>query len=76
MGSGESYHYWKQSMKKLKEKWIAFTTGMIHTIAENEMKITREEFDKQLETRARRPSDFTRSTLQAGGRGTIQDTKA
>ena len=67
---------WKQSIEKLKEKWTAFTTEIIRTIAEEEMKISREEFDKQLEARARQRSQFKRSPLRAGGRGTLLNTNA
>jgi hypothetical protein len=37
-------------VEKLKEKWSAFTSGIIRAIAEEEMKISREEFDKQIGT--------------------------
>jgi hypothetical protein len=43
--------YWKQSIDKLQEKWTAFTRVTIRAIAEEEMKISREEFDKQVGTR-------------------------
>jgi hypothetical protein len=42
---------WKQSIDKLKEKWTAFTRAIIRAIAQEEMKISREEFDKQIGTR-------------------------
>jgi hypothetical protein len=45
------FRYWKQSIDKLKEKWTAFTKATIRAIAEEEMKISREEFDKQIGTR-------------------------
>jgi hypothetical protein len=44
MRKGQGYSYWKQSVEKLKEKWSTFTRGIIRTIAEEEMKISREEF--------------------------------
>jgi hypothetical protein len=44
------FGYWKQSMDKLKEKWSAFTRAAIRAIAEEEMKISREEIDKQIGT--------------------------
>jgi hypothetical protein len=47
------FGYWKQSIEKLKEKWTAFTRGIIRAIAEEEMKISREEFDKQIGARTR-----------------------
>jgi hypothetical protein len=50
---GTGYGYWKQSIEKLKEIWSAFTRGIIRAIAEEEMKISREEFDKQIGTRTR-----------------------
>jgi hypothetical protein len=53
MRKGQGYGYWKQSVEKLKEKWAAFTSGIICAIAEEEMKISREEFDKQIGTRTR-----------------------
>jgi len=42
------FGYWKQSIDKLKEEWTAFTRATIRAIAEEEMKISREEFDKQI----------------------------
>ncbi len=56
MRKGQGYSYWKQSVEKLKQKWTAFTRGMrriIDVIAEEEMKINREEFDKHIGTRTR-----------------------
>jgi hypothetical protein len=50
---GQGYGYRKQSVEKLKEKWPAFMRGIIHAIAEEEMKISREEFDRQIGTRTR-----------------------
>jgi hypothetical protein len=47
MRKGQGYGYWKQSVEKLKEKWSAFTSGIIRAIAEEEMKISREEFDNR-----------------------------
>jgi hypothetical protein len=47
MRKGQGYGYWKQSVEKLKEKWSAFTRGIIRAIAEEEMKISREEFDNR-----------------------------
>ena len=41
---------WKQSIGKLKEIWTALMREIIHAIGEEEMKISREEFDKQIET--------------------------
>jgi len=45
------FGFWRQSIEKLKEKWTAFTRGIICAIAEEEMKISREEFDRQIGTR-------------------------
>jgi hypothetical protein len=45
------FGYRKQSIEKLRQKWTAFTRGIIRVIAEEEMKISREEFDKQIGTR-------------------------
>jgi hypothetical protein len=45
------FGYWKQSIEKLKEKWIAFTRVIICAIAEEEMKISRQDFDKQIGSR-------------------------
>jgi hypothetical protein len=39
----------EQSVEKLKQKWTAFTRGIIDVIAEEEMRISRQEFDKQIE---------------------------
>ena len=39
-----------RSIEKLKQKWTALTRGIIDVIAEEEMRISREEFDKQIET--------------------------
>jgi hypothetical protein len=50
---GTGYGYWKQSVEKLREKWTAFTRAIIRVIAEEEMKLSREEFDKQIGTRTR-----------------------
>jgi hypothetical protein len=41
------------SIEKLKQKWAAFTTGIIDVISAEEIKIGREEFDQQIETRTR-----------------------
>jgi hypothetical protein len=41
-----------EKLKQLKEEWAAFARGIIRAIAEEEMKISREEFDKQIEARA------------------------
>ena len=42
-----------QPIEKLKQKWTAFTRGIIDVIAEEEIKISREEFKKQIGTRTR-----------------------
>ncbi len=49
----DGYGHWKQSVEKLKEKWTAFMRGIIRAIAEEEMKISREEFHKQIGTHTR-----------------------
>jgi len=49
-----------QTIEKLKQKWTAFTTGIIDVIAAEEMKISREEFDKQIEL-----AHFKHSQLRA-----------
>ncbi len=51
MSKGRGCGYWKQCIEKLKEKWIAFTRGIIRTIIEEEMKISREEFEEQIRNR-------------------------
>jgi len=53
MRKGQGYGYWKQSVEKLREKWTAFTRGIIRVIAVWEMQISREELDKQIEIRTR-----------------------
>jgi hypothetical protein len=52
MSKGHSYRYWEQSIKKLKEKWIAITERIIYVLADEEIKISREELNKQVENRA------------------------
>jgi len=47
------FRYWKQFTEKLREKWVAFTKDIILFIAEEEMKINREEVDKQIGNRTR-----------------------
>jgi len=64
MSKGRGCGYWKQSIEKLKEKWTAFTSGIIRTIIEEEMKISREEFDEQIRTRARWPTHFKSGQLR------------
>jgi hypothetical protein len=49
----KGYGYWKKSVEKLKEKWITSMTEIMRVIAEEEMKISREEFDRQIGTRTR-----------------------
>ena len=56
MRERQGYGYWKQSVEKLREKWTAFTMGIIRVFAEEEMRISREEFDRQIEARTRWPS--------------------
>lgn len=43
----------EQSVEKLKEKWTAWMREIMLAIAEEEMKISREEFDRQIGTRTR-----------------------
>ena len=38
-------------MEKLKEKWTAFTRRIVNAIADEEMKIQREELDEQIVAR-------------------------
>ena len=42
-----------QPIEKLKQKWTAFTREIIEVIAREEIKISREEFDRQIGTRTR-----------------------
>jgi hypothetical protein len=49
------FGYWKQFVEKRKENWKALARGLLRTIAEEEMRISREEFGKQLGNRASRP---------------------
>jgi hypothetical protein len=47
------FGYWKQSMEKLRKKWTVLTRDIILAIAEEEMRISREELDKQIVNRSR-----------------------
>jgi hypothetical protein len=40
------FGYWKQSIDELKERWTASARAAFRAIAEEEMKINREEFDQ------------------------------
>jgi len=42
-----------RSIERLKQKWTAFTREIIEVIAREEIKISREEFDRQIGTRTR-----------------------
>jgi len=70
MRKGQRHGNWKQSVEKLKEKWSALTRGIILAIAEEEMRISREEFDKQIEARA-----FQTHPIAGGGRCNLQKNK-
>ena len=48
MRSGRNYRRWSQSLAKLKEKWPRFTSGLFLAIAEEEMKIRREELENHV----------------------------
>lgn len=48
--SGEAYGDWKQFIEKLKYKWIDFRSKLFLSLAEEEMRLRREEFKKQVGT--------------------------
>lgn len=48
------FGYWKQFVEKRKEDWTSLARGFIRTIAEEEMRISREEFGKQFGNQASR----------------------
>ncbi len=54
-----------RSIEKLKHKWTTFTTRIIDVIAAEEMRISREEFHKQIETRTRELAHFKYSQSRA-----------
>jgi hypothetical protein len=45
MRSGRNYGGWKQSLEKLKEQWSEFTYGIFAAMAEEEIRIRREELE-------------------------------
>jgi hypothetical protein len=47
MRSGRDQGGWKQSLEKLREQWSEFTYGIFAGIAEEEMRIRREELEDQ-----------------------------
>jgi hypothetical protein len=49
MRLAEVRNVWNRSIERLQKKWIEFTSGIIFGLAEEEMKIRREELDKQTE---------------------------
>jgi len=50
MQSGENYRGWRQSMASLKEKWNDLTHGIVRVVAEEEMRICREELNSHIGT--------------------------
>ena len=48
MPSGKNHDGGKKSVERLKEKWFEFTDGLFLAIAEEEMRICREELDNHL----------------------------
>ena len=63
----------EQSVEKLKEKWTAWIREIMLAIAEEEMKISREEFDRQIGTCTRQSAHFKRSQWER--RTAYPDTK-
>ncbi len=51
MRLAEVRNVWNRSLEKLRKKWIEFTSGIILGLAEEEMRMRREELDKQTENR-------------------------
>jgi hypothetical protein len=41
---------WNRSVEKLQKKWIEFSNGIVFDLAQEEMKIRREEVEKQIES--------------------------
>ncbi|MGC2703399.1 MAG: hypothetical protein WA361_02725 [Candidatus Acidiferrales bacterium] len=50
MGLVEVWDFWNRSVEGLRKKWIEFTSGIIFGLAEEEMRMRREELDKQTDT--------------------------
>jgi hypothetical protein len=49
MRSGQNHGDWNQSIEKLREQWTEFTNEIFISLAEEEMKLRREEPDKHSE---------------------------
>jgi hypothetical protein len=43
-------NFWNRSVESLQKKWSEFTSGIIFGLAEEEMRIRREELDKPTDT--------------------------
>jgi hypothetical protein len=50
MRLAEVRNVWNLSVEKLRTKWSEFTGGIIFGLAEEEMRMRREELDEQTET--------------------------
>jgi hypothetical protein len=44
---------WNRSVERLQKKWVEFTSGIIFGLAEEEMRMCREDLDKQTENHNR-----------------------
>jgi hypothetical protein len=44
------YNHWNCYVESLQKKWIEFSNGILFDLAQEEMKIRREEVEKQIES--------------------------
>jgi hypothetical protein len=49
-----TYNRWTQFIETLRKKWISFGNGIVLALSEEEMKIRREELEKQIVARSER----------------------
>lgn len=49
MGPSSIYNRWTQCIETLKKKWISWGNGIVAALAEEEMKIQREELRKEID---------------------------
>jgi hypothetical protein len=50
MRLAEVCNVWNRSVETLQKKWIEFSNGIVFDLAQEEMKIRREEVEKQIES--------------------------
>ena len=54
MRLGSIYNRWAQFIDTLRKKWLSWGSGIFQALAEEEMKIRREELRKQIESLSQR----------------------